>query len=136
MEFKHKDYAASRKDWIARPSAGHTPHMAIGAGSTRRPIWTIRRDSFRVLFWDDGSSHLGTMQSWPGARRIQLRQYEISNSRNSNQLITEDRFTGFIPGILRMAILLYDVDIRTDKCPIRTCGPGTLLDDQGGGKTW
>lgn len=73
----------------------------------------------------------------PGARRIQLRQYQISNSRNSNQLITEDRFMGLFPGMcLRMAVLSYGADVHTNKCPILTCGSQLLLDYSGGGKTW
>lgn len=80
---------------------------------------------------------LAKCKAGPSARKIRSRQYEISNSRNSNQLITKERFTGFIPGMyLRMAILIYGENIQTDRCPILTCGSRMLSDDCGGGKTW
>ena len=73
----------------------------------------------------------------PGARRLRLGQYEISNARDSNQVITKDRFTCFIPGsFLRMAILLYGIDVQADRCPVSICGSQMISDYGCGGKTW
>lgn len=63
----------------------------------------------------------------PNARRIQLKQFEIFNPRNSDQAITEEQSTGFIPGMqLRMAVILYKINAQTDRCPIPTCGSSNL----------
>ena len=80
---------------------------------------------------------LARCKSGPGSRKIQMKEFEITNSRNSKQVFTQDRFTGFIPGMqLRMAILLYDLIAETDKCPIPTCGSRMLSECRAGGKIW
>ncbi|KAL9114878.1 MAG: hypothetical protein Q9227_001121 [Pyrenula ochraceoflavens] len=71
----------------------------------------------------------------PGARRIQLKHFEISNDRNSGQVLTGEHFTGLIPGMqLRMAVLLFELSKQTDQCPIPSCGSQILSDFPGGGK--
>ena len=80
---------------------------------------------------------LARCKSDPGAWRIREKHFEISNSRNSDQSITRDRFTSFIPGMsLRMAVLLYDVEAHTDRCPVPTCRSPDLRECMGGGKLW
>ncbi len=73
----------------------------------------------------------------PGARRVRSGDYEIANSRNCQQLISEDTFTGLIPGMqLRMAVLLDGLLLPTDGCPMPNCGSQRYTDCRGGGKIW
>lgn len=71
----------------------------------------------------------------PGARKIAKGQYQISNARNSNQIISKSRFTGLIPGLqLRMAVFMYEVDTQTGRCPVLMCGSSNVIRQRGRGQ--
>ncbi|KAL9111825.1 MAG: hypothetical protein Q9227_003884 [Pyrenula ochraceoflavens] len=78
---------------------------------------------------------LARYRNGPGARRVQRRRFQISNSSNSDQILSEERFAGFVPGMrLRMAILLDEVYMSDERCPVPSCGSKEVRECTGGGK--
>jgi hypothetical protein len=85
---------------------------------------------------------LAQFESGPGSTIVRSGDYEIANSKDCNQVVTADSFTGFIPGMdLRMAIIMYQqesfvVQSTMESCLNPECGAQDCADAEGGGKTW
>ena len=73
----------------------------------------------------------------PGRRKVLNQEYELFNVQNSGRKITEQAWTGFLPGAsIKMAVVIQYPFSDQEACPMPHCGSQTYEKAAAGGNIW
>ena len=73
----------------------------------------------------------------PGKKEVKAGNYEIFNTKDSKQLLTATADSKLLPGIsVSMAVVLEQIFVDGDECPMPYCTSRTFTEALGGWKNW